>query len=184
MGRGVRWASLRSAPTYKSTSTLPANRHPRGGGQVFVGWASPGPSPGEAQQRSSRRMSRDPRCFSRIQLWVGTNLQEHFDVAHYVGASSFHSRQAAPRLGGAPLRIKGAQAAGSGAGYQIFTSLSPVWAILSPGLHWNACANCGMLAAAANARILSGACGSMLSSSSAVFSRVVPSHTRAELRKN
>src|SRR6185437_8350621 len=72
----------------------------------------------------------------------------------------------------------------NGTDYQIFTSLSHVCIILSPALHWKACANCGMLAADANARTLAGACGSTFNSSSAVFSRAVPSQTRAELRKN
>src|SRR6185437_13422562 len=47
----------------------------------------------------------------------------------------------------------------------------------SPGLHWNACANCDMLLAAANARILAGECGSVcMDSLSVEVMRRVRSH--------
>src|SRR6185437_13345142 len=82
MNRDCRWASLRSAPTYKSAPRSLVYAAP-----VSVGWADPGLAAGEAQHPSSRGgVWEEPRSSLGFAA-LSTNLQEHSNVAGTCRAS-------------------------------------------------------------------------------------------------
>ena len=74
-------------------------------------------------------------------------------------------------------------AARSSASYQITTRWSSARTIVSPGLHWNACANDGMFDGAPIARKFAGACGSVFSRTFSSSGLKLRRHTVAQLRK-